>query len=169
MSLSVDDRSEQTVNYRQLPAFLLLQQIVPILKPYRYGVGGSLLLAELGLLQQARDLDLVCDAEDFAAIRRALCALNSPRLRPLVVSLHPLYQSEFFSRFVAPDGTEIDLMANIRVRQSAGLIHWQFEPSQLHYRDGIAWMSAEQWLVLYQLFQRPERVTLLQQYLAGDS
>lgn len=157
---------ENTAIYTQLPAFILLQQLLPALSNFRFGVGGSLLLTELGLLQQARDLDLVCAAEDFAAISQALADVDYPQLRPLVVPLHPLYQSECFARFVAPDGTEIDLMANICVLQSDGLTPWHFDQTYLECRHGIPWMSAVQWLELYQLFQRPERVALLEQYFA---
>jgi hypothetical protein len=167
MKSSMPDNPGDVETYRQLPPFILLQQLLPILRPFRFGVGGSLLLTELGLLQQARDLDLVCAAEDFATISQALADVDCPQLRPLVVPPHPLYQSECFARFVAPDGTEIDLMANISVRQSGRLMHWHFDQTQLERRHDIPWMSAAQWLELYQLFQRTERVTVLQQYLAA--
>jgi len=157
--------SPTAVGYQQLPAFVLLQQLLPQLLRYRFGVGGSLLLTELGLLQQARDLDLVCAAEDFAAICQKLSSSTHPKLQQLTVPPHPLYQSEYFARFVAPDGTELDVMANIRVQQAGGLINWPFDHTQLQNRAGIPWMRAQQWLELYQLFQRPERVVLLRQYL----
>lgn len=169
MPSSKDNLPQAQVGNRQLPAFRLLQQLLPVLKGYRYGVGGSLLLTDLGLLEHARDLDLVCVAEDFAAISLALAALNNPQIWPVAVPPHPCYQSEYFTRFSTSDGTEIDLMANIRVQQSDLQIPWHFDLSQRQFRDDIPWMSAEQWLELYQLFQRPERVTLLQRHFAAAS
>lgn len=161
-------KPDYAADYTKLPAFILLQQLLPVLSQYRFGVGGSLLLTELGLLNQARDLDLVCVAADFAAISRALTELPHPWLRRLTVSAHPLYQSEYFERFVAADGTELDLMANIRVQQDGSMVRWQFDETQLQQRHAIPWMSAQQWLELYQLFQRPQRVDLLRQFLLGQ-
>ena len=68
MKSSITGDAEQVYVLAGLPAYLLLQQLLPILKPYRFGVGGSLLLTELGLLQYARDLDLVCAAEDRKSV-----------------------------------------------------------------------------------------------------
>ena len=167
MKSSITGDAEQVPVLAGLPAYLLLQQLLPILKPYRFGVGGSLLLTELGLLQHARDLDLVCAAEDFVSIIKALQSSGNPILRQLTVPPHPLYQSEFFARFVDPAGTEIDVMANIRVHQTEGMLCWRFDETQLQVRRFIPWMSAAQWLELYQLFQRPQRVDLLRQFLLG--
>lgn len=149
----------------KLPAFNLLQQLLPALKNYRVGVGGSLLLTELGLLQQARDLDLVCVADDFDAIVETLSTLVSPVLRRLTLPPHPVYQSGCFARFIDAAGTEIDLMANIKVQQAGKFTHWRFDDTQLQWRHAIPWMTAQQWLELYQLFQRPQRVALLQKFL----
>ncbi|MBU2180729.1 MAG: hypothetical protein KJ930_14985 [Gammaproteobacteria bacterium] len=144
----------------QLPPFTLIKRLLPALQKYRFGVGGSLLLCELGLLSQARDLDLVCVADDFQQVAAAIAVF----LRPLKVSPHPLYHSRHFARFTAEDGTELDLMAGICV-QATPQIEWQFDPSQLQWRHEVPWMTAQQWLELYQLFQRPERVAVLQLFL----
>lgn len=149
----------------KLPAYILLRQLLPALKNYRFGVGGSLLLTELGLLQQARDLDLVCVADDFDAIVETLSSSVSPVLRRLTLTPHPLYQSGCFARFADTEGTEIELMANIKVQQAGIFTQWQFDDTQLQLRHAIPWMTAQQWLELYQLFQRPERVALLRQWL----
>ena len=156
--------SNSAARYTQLPVYILLQRLLPILRPYRFGVGGSLLLAELGLLQTARDLDLVCVAEDFTGLTEALRESRYPALQQVSVPPHPLYQSEFFARFVDPDGTEIDVMANIRVQQPDKMQEWRFDEAQLQLRHTIPWMSATQWIELYQLFERPERVVMLRQF-----
>jgi len=145
----------------KLPAFILLNQLLPSLRGYRIGVGGSLLLCELGLLHQARDLDLVCAAADFEQLTSVL----NCTLRQVAVAPHPRYQSRCFACFVAADGTQLDLMADIAVLDAGEYISWSFDESQLQIRQGIPWMSAQQWLELYQLFQRPARVALLQQWL----
>ena len=136
--------------------FQLARQLMPALTGLEFGIGGSLLLVELGLLTQARDLDLVCSLKDFPL----LAAVLTHALKPLVVTPHPHYQSEAFARFVAADGTEVDLMAGIRVKQQP--LCWQFKPEQVEWRHQLPWMTASDWLELYQLFNRPERVLLLQ-------
>jgi hypothetical protein len=165
MKSSMPAKPGDVESYRQLPPFILLQQLLPILRPFRFGVGGSLLLTELGLLQHARDLDLVCVAEDFAALSQALRDSIEPLLQQVAVQPHPLYQSQFFARFVDPAGTEIDVMANIRVQKANKIQECRFDAAQIQLRHTIPWMSAAQWLELYQLFQRPERVALLQKFL----
>jgi hypothetical protein len=165
MTSSLHNHSNPVASYTHLPVFTLLQQLLPILRPFKFGVGGSLLLAELGLLQQVRDLDLVCVAEDFERLTQALRDSREPVLQQVTVPPHPLYQSEFFARFVDPAGTEIDVMANIRVKQPDKMQEWRFDESQLQLRHTIPWMSATQWIELYQLFQRPERVAMLRQWL----
>lgn len=165
MKSSMPAKPGDVESYRQLPPFILLQQLLPILRPFRFGVGGSLLLTELGLLQHARDLDLVCVAEDFAALSQALRDSVEPLLQQVAVQPHPLYQSQFFARFVDPAGTEIDVMANISVQKANKIQEWRFDAAQIQLRHTIPWMSAAQWLELYQLFQRPERVALLQKFL----
>lgn len=144
-----------------LPAFMLLRQLLPEIRHCRFGVGGSLLLCELALLSQANDVDLVCDARDFNEIS----SVFSRTMRLLEVAPHPLYQSGHFACFAAADGTQVDLMADIAVLNAGQRIRWLFDVSQVQTRQGIPWMSAEQWLELYRLFQRPERVALLQQWL----
>lgn len=147
---------------QQSAPFQLAQQLQPGLKGITFGVGGSLLLLELGLLNTARDLDLVCSLADFPRLNATLAA----SLTPVDVPPHPQYQSEAFARFVSAEGVEVDVMAGIRVQQSQQLHCWQFKPERLEWRHQLPWMLADDWLELYQLFQRPERVQLLQRFLA---
>lgn len=164
MNTGHDPRSVESVKpYAEIPQLLLqsapfqlARQLMPALTGLEFGIGGSLLLVELGLLTQARDLDLVCSLKDFPLLAAAL----NRALKPLVVTPHPHYQSEAFARFVAADGTEVDLMAGIRVKQQP--LCWQFKPEQVEWRHQLPWMTAADWLELYQLFNRPERVLLLQ-------
>lgn len=164
MNTGHDPRSVESVKpYTEIPQLLLqsapfqlARQLMPALTGLEFGIGGSLLLVELGLLTQARDLDLVCSLKDFPLLAAAL----NRALKPLVVTPHPHYQSEAFARFVAADGTEVDLMAGIRVKQQP--LCWQFKPEQVEWRHQLPWMTAADWLELYQLFNRPERVLLLQ-------
>lgn len=143
----------------QSAPFQLARQLTPALSGLQFGIGGSLLLLELGLLTKARDLDLVCSQKDFPLITTTLARV----LTVVAVPPHPEYQSEAFARFVAANGTEVDVMAGIKVKQQQ--LCWQFAPERIEWRHQLPWMTASDWLELYQLFNRPERVLLLQRWL----
>ncbi len=154
----------------------LLLTLQPVLQPLldlpesaqQWGIGGSVLLVRLGLLRQARDLDLVCTEQVFPTLAGVL----SRHYELLAVMPHPLYCSRCFQRFRHPSGLVIELMAGIAVRQSDSasqpLRDWAFHPEMLEWQGGLPWMTASQWLALYQLFDRPARVCLLTDYLLTD-
>jgi hypothetical protein len=53
------------------------------------------------------------------------------------------------------------------VRQSSGALqHWQFDPLKVQRRHGLPWMTLQDWQALYHLFERPEKVMLIQAGLA---
>lgn len=144
-----------------VPPLLLAHEIAGSLASLRWGIGGSLLLFRLGLVAAPRDLDIVTTIEDFGELSARLSLLfGAGRPAP-----HPTYASIHFSRFVAADDSSIDVMAGVRVRGPAGLVHWHFNPETVAEVDGLPWMRAEDWLRLYELFERPERVRLLAEYL----
>lgn len=123
-----------------------------------WGIGGSLLLVEQQLQQDFRDIDLVCTE----VLAPALDALLLRLATPLQTTPHPQYCSQFFRRYQHPSGLVIELMAGIAVRQSSGALqHWQFDPLTVQRRHGLPWMTLHDWLELYQLFERPEKVTLI--------
>jgi len=74
--------------------------------------------------------------------------------------------STHFSRFTSALGVNLDLMAGIRVRTSTGLKFWEFDPRTIVMTSGLPWMQPRDWLELYEMFDRPERVMLLCNYLS---
>jgi hypothetical protein len=76
--------------------------------------------------------------------------------------------STHFSRFTSRNGMNLDLMAGIRVRTSDEFKSWEFDPRTLLMASGLPWMQARDWLDLYEMFDRPERVTRLRTYLNGQ-
>lgn len=154
----------------------LLLTLQPVLQPLldlpesaqQWGIGGSALLVQLGLLAQARDLDLVCTEQVFPV----LAAVLAGNCEVLAATPHPVYRSRCFQRFRHANGLVIELMAGIAVLQSDSpaqlLRDWTFRPEVLQWHSGLPWMTASQWLALYQLFDRPARVRLLSDYLLRD-
>jgi len=143
------------------------QQALALLQPLAglpdWGIGGSLLLVEQQLQPDFRDIDLVCTEVVAPALDAVLLRLATP----LQTIPHPQYCSRLFRRYQFPSGLVIELMAGIAVRQSSGALqHWQFDPLKVQRRHGLPWMTLQDWQALYQLFERPEKVMLIQAGLA---
>lgn len=144
---------------------LQLQQISALLKPYSFGIGGSCLLWQLGLENNPGDIDVVCCEEDFAVI----CTILASYYQPAPVVANKQFATRRFARFSQPGQRDIELMAGIAVRQGGKIISWQFQPERCYWQNDICFMPASDWLELYTLFNRPQRVETLRRYLVGLS
>jgi hypothetical protein len=67
-----------------------------------------------------------------------------------------------------PHGVTLDVMAGIRVRTGVGFKSWEFNPRSGVMTNGLPWMRPQDWLNLYEMFDRPERVILLRIHLNGE-
>lgn len=134
--------------------------LVQLLGPTDWAIGGSFLLHCYGIAPQAQDLDLVCTPERFEQFK----ALLSQYADILPVTPHPNYCSLGFARF-EKNGLVIELMAGIRVVKNNSLQQFQFLPETISWRQDLPLMQLSDWLELYQLFDRPKRVAQLQRYL----
>ncbi len=143
----------------------LAKQIAPSLSGLAWAIGGSTLLHNLSLVAHPNDLDLVVTEEDFKAVAGYLSSVFGSPARP--ESTH--IASAQFARFQAHSGCFVDVMAGIAVRQGSHLQSWHFDPATVQVRDGLPWMLASDWLALYRLFNRLDRVALLEGYLAAPS
>jgi hypothetical protein len=140
---------------------VLAHELAPLLTGLDWGIGGSLLLFHLSLVTTPKDLDIVTTPEDFPEFQKRLSAFFGT---PTQVD-HATYASTHFSRFTSPHGVNLDLMAGIRVRTGTGFKSWDFKPQTISVESGLPWMQPQDWLELYEMFDRPERATLLRNYL----
>jgi hypothetical protein len=147
------------------PPIRFAQDFAPSLQGLDWGIGGSSLLWNLGLSEAPRDLDLVTTAAHFPEVHR----LISLKLGESSGTPHPTYRSRYFARFAPTGPVSVDLFAEVRVEASSGILEWAFDPGTLKWRDGLPWMRAEDWVQLYTLFDRPTRVKVLTDYLAGSA
>jgi hypothetical protein len=136
--------------------------LAPKLAGLHWGIGGSTLLHHLGLEPAPRDLDLITTEAHYPAVHAVLTQVFGAGSRPQ----HPRYVSAHFARFQDASALSVDLMADIAVRTAQGIERWQFDPAAVMVHDGLPWMRAQDWLTLYQLFDRPQRVAQLTAYLA---
>jgi hypothetical protein len=103
----------------------------------------------------------VTTPEDFPVLQNRLATLLGA---PIHVD-HPTYASAHFSHFISPDGVNLDIMAGIRVRTNIGFKSWEFNPRTLVMANGLPWMQPQDWQDSYEMFNRPERASLLSNYL----
>ncbi len=140
----------------------LAQELAPTLRGLDWGIGGSSLLWKLGIADSPRDLDLVTTAAHFPEMNR----LISLKLGQGSSPPHPVYRSRYFARFAPKGPVPVDLFAEVRVETPSGVAEWAFQSASWDAEDNLPWMRAEDWLHLYQLFDRPIQVKALRDYLA---
>lgn len=144
------------------PPVLLAKELAPTLRDLDWGIGGSSLLWQLKIADAPRDLDLVTTAAHFPEMQQRI----SLRLGAPTSPSHPAYRSRYFARFAPHGPVPLDLFAEVRVETPRGIAEWTLDPASVNVRDGLPWMRAEDWLHLYQLFDRPHQVQALKSYLA---
>ena len=150
----------------------LARQLAPHLAGLHWGIGGSTLLHQLGLEAAPRDLDIVTTEADFAQVIDRL-GHSAPWLGVATRPDHAEYASACFARFANQGavgghaGAAVDVMAGIAVRRGEHVLRFAFRPDTLRWEDGLPWMSACDWALLYQWFGRPEREAALRRYLAA--
>ncbi len=136
--------------------------MAPLLEGVAWAIGGSVLLHHLGIEPAPNDLDIVVTEAHFAECITRLQRVAGAGHRPSGEGL----ASTHFQRFDAGPGAAVDVMAGIAARTATGLVRWHFDASRVRHEDGLPWMFAEDWLVLYRLFNRPARVAQVASFLA---
>ncbi len=142
-------------------ALLLAQRIAPLLEGLAWAIGGSVLLHHLGIEPTPNDLDIVVTEAHFAAAMARLQPMAGTSHRPAGDGL----MSTHFARLGTGTDTAIDVMAGIAAHTAHGTVRWHFDPTRVRHENGLPWMLAQDWLVLYRLFNRPARVAQLSSFL----
>ncbi len=142
----------------------LAQEIAPSLANFHWGIGGSLLLWKLGLEPNPRDLDIMTTAEHFPSVSQRI----AQKLGEGVRTPHATFQSTCFARFDSAGAVSVDLFADVRVKRPDAMVSWNFDPQRIEQWRGLPWMLPNDWLELYELFDRRERVKSLREYLARN-
>jgi hypothetical protein len=147
------------------PRFALLRWAIESLERAGIGValGGSGLLAALGLTDRVRDWDLTTDAP-AEAVTAALAGETSalPGALPGTLSGHDALHADHKLAFA--DGA-LEIILGFAFFTPAGVVRI---PTRVHERkDGLPLASPEGWAVAYHLLGRAEKSRLLFQYLAS--
>ena len=122
-------------------------------------VGGSGLLASLGLVDTVNDWDLVTDGDEDT-IRRVLRALALPDApdpgdagRFATRALHRLER----------DGEQVDLLVGFALRTADGVLSIPAAPGGTW--NGLVMARPEDWVLAYRAMGRAERAALLERAL----
>lgn len=133
-----------------------------------WGVGGSVLLQHFGLENQPHDIDIVVAEQDAESAAQVLDRLGTRKTR----SEQGSYVTFRFLEYVV-DGTDIDVMAGLGIRHSAGIYLYAFDEravtDSMPAGTAVVPLTAlEDWYVLYQLMVgREQRVRVIENYLTG--
>ena len=146
------------------PPVVVARELAPVLAGLQWAIGGSVLLWKLGLEVAPRDLDIMTSSDRFDDVAARITQQLGPG-RPVA---HPVYRSRQYRRFTSAISS-VDLFAEVRIARSGSLVEWYFDPTSIHLDAGLPWMRASDWIDLYDLFGRPDRVAALHTYLYGKS
>ncbi|ROR71923.1 DMT family transporter [Bogoriella caseilytica] len=123
-------------------------------------VGGSALLASLGLIDRVRDWDLVTDG-DPELVAQVVGQLGFPvqRRGPSGVFRTALCLT------VAARDHEIDVLVGFQLAGPAGVVPIPAYPGARW--QGLTMARPQEWELAYRLMGRPERATVLEDFMAG--
>jgi hypothetical protein len=128
-----------------------------------YALGGSAMLCLRGIASDAHDLDLFVLIEDAPRAAGLLCSIGEQNNLPL----KPEYRTAHFSHYHV-NGVDVDLMADFAVSIHWGTVDY---PSSVLIAEGLPFegatipcMMAEDWLFLYEVLGRTQRVLQLESY-----
>ncbi|MFC0682036.1 hypothetical protein ACFFGH_29745 [Lysobacter korlensis] len=147
----------------RLPPMDLVASVQAALRDAGIGsvVGGSGLLASMGLVDTVNDWDLVTDAEERAVqvVLRALGLPDAPDPGDATGfatrALHRLERA----------GEQVDLLVGFAIRTSDTVVHIPAAPGE-SWR-GLTMARPADWVLAYRAMGRTEKAALLEQALAG--
>lgn len=128
-----------------------------------FALGGSAMLCLRDIASDAHDLDLFVRIEDAPRAAALLCSIGEQRNQPP----KPEYRTTHFSQYRV-SGVDVDLMADFAVSIDWGTVDY---PSSVLIAEGLPFegatipcMMAEDWLFLYEVLGRTQRVLQLESY-----
>jgi hypothetical protein len=125
-------------------------------------VGGSGLLASLGLVDTVHDWDLVTDGDEaaVAAVLRTLGLPSTPSERNsgryATRALHRLER----------DGEQVDLLVGFAIRTHDGVLRIPAAPGSTW--RGLTMARAEDWRAAYRAMGRTEKAAMLDRFLGSE-
>jgi hypothetical protein len=134
-----------------------------------WAVGASLLLAQHGLADDPRDIDILVAVGDADRAERALDALG----RAVPVEPSGRYATRRFRRFCG-DGVDVDMLAGFAIVHDRGRYEYPFDALSVGERRWIGGAriplaALEDWFVAYQLIpEKAEKAARIEAHFARE-
>jgi hypothetical protein len=131
-----------------------------------WGVGGSILLSQVGLVANPNDIDLLVDIKDVEKLDQVLKTIGEKKPPKKTGSYSTRYFNQYFIK-----GVNVDVMAGFRINHTSGVYEYTFDQHSISEikeinEVSIPFTSLEDWYVIYQLIPgRDEKVRLIENYL----
>jgi len=141
---------------------LTLEYLAQILRKNQvcYGIGGSVLLKELGFDVIVNDIDIVIDPKDIKIVDTILKEYKDRFQKPKDIKFDTLYFAEF-----SINQTDIDIMAGFKVNYETKWYTFPFDKeTPTTSIANVDYMLLEDWYVIYYLLDRNIKVSLIETY-----
>ncbi|WP_214780853.1 hypothetical protein [Exiguobacterium sp. s22] len=138
----------------------MLKQLETIcrLNGIEYRIGGSELLKHHHIVEVTNDIDVFVEPDQFEKIDRVLSRAGEKQSS----EPHEAYLTTYFGEY-AFEGTDVDVMSSFRMKCTDGIYTHPFiEPAG-------QWMHLEEWIVLYTVIDREEKLDSLIHYFKHHS
>ncbi|WP_214829866.1 hypothetical protein [Exiguobacterium algae] len=138
----------------------MLKQLETIcrLNGIAYRIGGSQLLKRYGIVDVTNDVDLFVEPDQFERIDQILSRAGEKRSS----EPHEAYLTTYFGEYVF-EGTDVDVMSSFRMKCTDGIYTHPYIEAEGN------WMHLEEWIVLYTVIGRDDKLTRLARYFETHS
>lgn len=149
----------------------MLQTLSQVAKKFNasditWGVGASMLLNQLGLVEEPNDIDIVVALHDIEKAVDMLSGMGEKK----TCDANANYSTECFYEYVI-NGVDLDVMAGFAINHHSGVFHYPFDRHSISMHKEIhgvmiPFTSPEDWFVIYQLIpNREAKVNMIERYV----
>lgn len=131
-----------------------------------WGVGGSILLEQFGLIEKPNDIDIFVDINGIGKADEIFKSIGQKKNWENATT----YSTRYFYEYIV-DGIDIDVMAGFAINHSNGVFEYIFDYnsiSEFRLINGVSipFTSLEDWYVIYQLIpNRESKVKMIENYI----
>ena len=118
-----------------------------------YRIGGSQLLKHHGIVDVTNDIDLFVEPDQFERLDEVLSRAGEKRSS----EPHEAYLTTYFGEYVF-EGDDVDVMSSFRMKCTDGIYTHPYIEGEGN------WMHLEEWVVIYTVIGREDKLTRLVQY-----
>ena len=130
-----------------------------------WGIGGSLMLKNYGIVDKCNDIDLIVDVKDYKMVDKILSDLGIKE----PVASKANYGTKHFSKYIV-NGVEVDIIAEFIIYHDEGQYEYIFDNNSICKQSDkgieLPYTKVEDWYILYLLMEREQKAVLIEQYLS---